>query len=169
MFQLHLYHQETTKNYENFLAKYLINQFVGMNIKKSDNKNKTNEFRYFIKSKFAGVNRLFVLVYSKDDAVSRTFKAKKYYLPKGIIDNYIVINGKNFYDQPIDSDIKRYEQIRNLTTAQGEDYTTRSLLDFEYTKNHYRLIAIDLSRQENRCRSKSNSTNTIRWIIKKTR
>ena len=80
--------------------------------------------------------------------------------------NYIVINGKNVYDQPIDSDIKLYKEIRNLTTAQGEDYTTGCLLDFEYIKNHYRLIAIDLSRQKSRCRSKSNSTNTTLWIIR---
>ena len=85
MFQLYLYHQETNKNYQTFLAKDFQSQFVGMNIKKSGNKNTTNEFRYFIKSKFFGVNRLFVLVYSKEDAVSRTFKAKKYYIPKGII------------------------------------------------------------------------------------
>ena len=46
----------------------------------------------------------------------KRFNAQKYYLPKGIIDNYIVIsNGKNFYDQPIDSDIKWYEEIRKLT------------------------------------------------------
>ena len=38
-------------------------------------------------------------------------------------------NGKNFYDQTIDSDIKRYEEIRKLTTGQGKDYTTGCLLD----------------------------------------
>ena len=58
------------------------------------------------------------------------------------------INGKNFYDQPIDSDIKRYEEIRKLTAGQGEDYTTGYLLDYEYVKKHYRLIAVDLSRQK---------------------
>ena len=41
------------------------------------------------------------------DAASKRFKAKRYYLPKGITNNYnVVINGKNVYDQPIDSDIK---------------------------------------------------------------
>ena len=60
----------------------------------------------------------------------------------------MIINGKNFYDQPIDSDIKQYEEIRKLTTGQGEDYTTGCLLDYEYIKNHYRLIAVDLSRQK---------------------
>ena len=66
---------------------------------KSVNKNTTNEFRLFLESNFVGVNRLFVLVYTNQDAASRIFKAKIYYLAKGIIDNYhVIINGKNFYD-----------------------------------------------------------------------
>ena len=44
---------------------------------------------------------------------------------------------KNFYNHPIDSDIKRYGEIRKLTTGQGEDYTTRCFLDYEYIKNHH--------------------------------
>ena len=57
-------------------------------------------------------------------------------MPKGIIDNYIVIiNGENIYDQEIDSGLKRYEEIRKLTTGQGGDYTTDCLLDYNYIKN----------------------------------
>ena len=86
---------------------------------------------------FVGVNRLLVLAYSNEDATSKRFKAKRYYLPKGIIDNYnVIINGKKFYEPPIDSDIKRYEEIRKLTIGQGEDYTTGCLLDYEYIKKH---------------------------------
>ena len=55
---------------------------------------------------------------------------------------------KNFYYQSINSDIKQYEEIRELTTGQGEDYTTGYLLDYDYVKNHYSLIAVDLSRQK---------------------
>ena len=56
-------------------------------------------------------------------------------MPKEVIDNYNgKINGKNFYDQAIDSDKKQYEEIRKLTTGQGEDYTTGCLLDYEYVK-----------------------------------
>ena len=66
---------------------------------KSDNKNMTNKFRYFVKSNFVGVNRLFVLVYSNEDAAFKRFKAKKCYLPKRIINDYsVIINGRNFYD-----------------------------------------------------------------------
>ena len=63
--------------------------------------------------------------------------------------NYnVIINGKKFYDQQIDSDIKRYKEIRKLTTGQGQDYTTGCLLDDDYIKNRYRLIEVDLSRQK---------------------
>ena len=86
----------------------------------------------FIKSNFVAVNRLFVLVYSNEDSASKRFKAKRYYLPIGIINNYnVIINGKNFYGQPIDSDIKRYKEIRKLAIGQGEDYTTGCLLDHD--------------------------------------
>ena len=102
---------------------------------KSENENTTNEYRYFLQSNFVGVNRLFVLAYSNQDAGSKRFKTRKYYLPKCIIKNYnIIINGKNFYDQAIYSDIKRYKEIRKLTTGQGEDYTTGCLLDYGYVK-----------------------------------
>ena len=45
-----------------------------------------------------------------------------------------MINGKNVYGQPIDSDTKRYKEIRKLITAQGEDYATGCLLDYDYIK-----------------------------------
>ena len=116
---------------------------------KSENKNTKSEYRYFLKSNFFGVNRLFVLVYANQDDASKRFKTRRYYLPKGIIKNYnVIINGKNFYDQSIDSDIKRYEEIKKLTTGQGEDYTAGCLLDYNFIKNHYRLIAVDLRRQK---------------------
>ena len=90
-----------------------------------------------------------MLVYSNSDNDVKRFKAQRYYLPKGIIKNYnVIINRKNFYDQAIDSDIKREKEIRKLTTGQGEDYTTGCLLNYEYIKNHYRLITVDLSGQK---------------------
>ena len=68
---------------------------------------------------------------------------------KGIIKNYnVIINGKNFYEKQIDTDIKRSQEIRKLTIGHGKDYTTGCLLDYEHIKNHYRLIAVDLNRQK---------------------
>ena len=70
---------------------------------KSDNRYKTYEFKCFLESNFVAVNRLFVLAYTNEDAASKIFKTKIYYLPKGIIKNYnAIINGKNLYDQAID-------------------------------------------------------------------
>ena len=60
----------------------------------------------------------------------------------------VIINGKNFYDQPIIADIKLYEEIRKLT-GNGKDYTAGCLLDYEYVKNNYRLVSVYLSRQKN--------------------
>ena len=90
-----------------------------------------------------------VLAYSNSDDNARKYKARRYYVPKGIIkNNNVIINRKNFYDQPIHSDIKRYKEIRKLTIGQGEDYTAEFLLDYDYIKNHYRLIAVDLNKQK---------------------
>ena len=60
----------------------------------------------------------------------------------------MIIKGKKLNYQSIDSDIKIYEKSRKLTTGQGEDYTTEYLLDYEYVKNHYRLVAADLCRKK---------------------
>ena len=58
-----------------------------------------------------------------------------------------MIDGKNFFDQPINSVAKTYENIRKITIGQGDDYTTRCLLDYPCFKNHSKMIAIDLSQQ----------------------
>ena len=116
---------------------------------KGEKKNTTNKFRYFLESNFVGVSRLIVLVYPNQNDESNRFFAQKYYLSKGIIKNYnVIINWKIVYNQAVDSDIKRYEEIRKLETGQGEDYATGCLLVYEYIKNHYRLIAVNLSRQK---------------------
>ena len=73
----------------------------------------------------------------------------KYFLPRLKIDNYnIEIDGRNFYDQPINDSIKQYDEIRKISTGQGDDYTTGCLLDFSYFEKNYRLIAADLSKQK---------------------
>ena len=102
-----------------------------------------------IQSNFMGVNRLFVLLYPNQDCTVKRCNSKKYYWPKGIIKSYnVIVNGNNLYDQTINCDVKRYEEIKKLTTGPGNDYTTGCLLDYEYIKNHCRLIAVELSRQK---------------------
>ena len=58
-----------------------------------------------------------------------------------------MIDGRNCFDQPINSMSKTYENIRKIPTAKGDDYTTGCLLDYPYFKVNYKMIAIDLSRQ----------------------
>ena len=51
--------------------------------------------------------------------------------------NYnIEIDGRNFYDQPINDSIKQYDEIRKILTGQGDEYTTGCLLDFDYFKKN---------------------------------
>ena len=85
------------------------------------NKNTLQKYRYFFGWNFVGVNRLFVMVYSNQNKNSKRFKIRSYYLPKDIIKNYnLIINGKNFYEERFDSDIKRYKEMRKFTTGQDE-------------------------------------------------
>ena len=59
-----------------------------------------------------------------------------------------MIHGKNFFEQPINSDLKTYDNIRKFSTGKGDDYTTACLLDCIYFKNYYKMIAIDLSKEQ---------------------
>ena len=74
---------------------------------------------------------------------------KKYFLPRREIKNYnVLIDGRNFYDQPINDIIKQYDEIRKIWTGYGDDYTTGCLLDYASFKDNYRLIAVALSKQK---------------------
>ena len=59
-----------------------------------------------------------------------------------------MINGRNFFDQPVKSNKVTYENIRKIATAQGDDYTTGFLLDYPYFKDSYTKIAVDLRKQQ---------------------
>ena len=59
-----------------------------------------------------------------------------------------MINGENFFDQPIKNNKVTYENIRKTATGQGDDYTTGCLLDYQYVKDYYKMIAVDLSKQQ---------------------
>ena len=101
---------------------------------------------HLIEPTFQGVNRLFVLAFENDD--DRT-NNKQYYLPTVEIKDYnIMINGENFFDQPVKYFNVTYENIRKIATGQGDDYTTGYLLDYPYFKNTYKMIAVDLSKQQ---------------------
>ena len=94
-----------------------------------------------------GVNTLFVLSF-KDDEDDRE-SHKQYYLPTVATKDYnVMIDGRNLFDEPIKYDSKSYVSIRKIATGQGDNYTTGCLLYYPYFKNCYKLIAIDLSKQQ---------------------
>ena len=59
-----------------------------------------------------------------------------------------MIDGRTFYDQQINGLIKQYDDVRKVSTKQGDDCTKGCLLDYAYFKENYRLIAVDLSKQK---------------------
>ena len=59
-----------------------------------------------------------------------------------------MVDGKTFFEQAFKNYIKIYDKIQKITTGQGEDYTTVSILDYNYFNKHYKMIAKDLSKQQ---------------------
>ena len=111
--------------------------------------------RFPLDASFQGVNRLFVLAFdntNNGDNKVEIDSHRKYFLPRVDITNYnVLIDGRNFYDQPVNEQIKRYDEIRKIATGKGDDYTTGCLLDYQYFKDYqyyYQLIAVDLSKQK---------------------
>ena len=78
-----------------------------------------------------------------------TFRILSYYLPKVEIKDYnIKVDGKNYFDQPINHDTKTFQNIRKIASGQGDDYATDCLLDYPYFKENYKMIAIDFIKQK---------------------
>ena len=98
------------------------------------------------------MNRLLFLAFhntENDKKKAERDSHRKYFLPRVDITNYnVLIDGRNFYDQPINDQIKKYDEIRKIATGNADNYTTGCLLDYQYFKNHYQLIAVDLSKQK---------------------
>ena len=100
---------------------------------------------YLINPSFQGVIRLFVLSFENEN--DRTSQSTCYLRKVAIKDYNVMIDGRNFFDQSINSMNKTYENIRKIANGKGDDYTTGCLLDYPYFKENYKMIAIDLSRQ----------------------
>ena len=101
---------------------------------------------HLIERSFQDVNRLFVLAIEDDAQITSN---KRFCIPNIEIKDYnVTIDGKNFFDKPIKDNKVTYENIRKITTGQGDEYTTGCLLDYIYFKNHYKMIAVDLRKQQ---------------------
>ena len=99
----------------------------------------------------------------------------KYYLSRIDLEKYnVIIDGRNFYDNPIERELKK------VMIGKGEDYTTGSLLDFNYFDKHYKLVAVDLSKQKEldadpraiqqiEFKYMLGTNSTIYWVLKKSK
>ena len=109
-----------------------------------------NVFKYInLDPSFQDVNRLFVMAYNRVDGQPTRNGQRKYYLPRISLNKYnVIIDGRNFYDNPIESDIEKYRELKKVMIGKGDHYTTGSLLDYNYFDKHYKLVAVDLSKQK---------------------
>ena len=80
------------------------------------------------------VNRLFVVAFDNTNKGNNKVERdshRKYFLPRVNITNHnVLIDGTNFYDQPINDQIQKYDEIRKIATGKGDHYTTGCLLDY---------------------------------------
>ena len=109
------------------------------------NQTKNYNFNYLIDPIFNKVNRLFVLPFkNEDEEINVGFSFSKYFMPNVQIKDFnLLIDGKQFFDVPI----KNKEEACGITEMSKNDYTTGNLLDYKYFSKHYKLIAINLSKQ----------------------
>ena len=123
-----------------------------------------------------GVNRLFMAYNRANNQATRNGQ-QKYYLPRIDLNKYNV-DGRNFYDNPIESDIEKYRELKKVMIGKGEDYTTGSLLDYNYFDKHYKLVAVDLSKQKEldadpraiqqiEFKYMLGTNSTIYWVLEK--
>ena len=134
---------------------------------------------------FQGVNRLFVIAYNRlaaaNDNQFNSNSQQIYYLPRNDLKKYnVIIDGRSFYDNPIESDIEKYRELKKVMIGKGEDYTTESLLDYNYFKKHYKLVAVDLSKQKEldadpraiqkiEYKYMIGTNSTIYWVLEKSK
>ena len=102
-----------------------------------------NNLNYLIDPTFTNLNRLFVLSFTNDDDKN---SFSNYYVPKVEVENFnVLIDGKPFFEIPVKNKEEAYEAI--IERSKNNEYRRGNLLDYEYFKDHYKLIAIDLSKQ----------------------
>ena len=101
---------------------------------------------FLIDPSFWGVNRLFILSF-KDRRVWQSYK--QFFVSTVEIKDYnVVLDWRNFFDQPVRNDLRTYDNIRKIAICQGDEHTSGCLIDYPYFKN-YKVIPIDLSKQQN--------------------
>ena len=167
------------KEKKDFQRSIYWNEYKTKEINENDD---ANVFKYInLDPSFQGVDRLFVMACNRaDDHLTRNGQ-QKYYLPRIDLEKYnVIIDGRNFYDNPIESDIEKYRELKKVMIGKGEDYTTGSLLDYDYFKKHYKLVAVDLSKQKEldadpraiqqiEFKYMLGTDSTIYWVLEKSK
>ena len=136
----------STKDDNNFLEqlKSGIIRTIKWNKYRSEmtNQTKADHLNHLIDPTFIKINRLFVFSFENEE--DRT-SFSKCYVPKVEIKYFNVLtDGKKFFGVPIKNE-ETHEKIMNI--SKSNDYTTGNLLDYDNFSKHYKLIAIDLSKQ----------------------
>ena len=135
----------STKDNNNFLEqlKSGFKRTIKWNKYRSEMTNQIDHLNHLIDPAFIKVNRLFVLSFENEE--DRT-SFSKYYVPKVEIKDFnVFIDVKSFFDVLVKNKEEASEKI--ITISKNNDYTTVNLLDYEYFSKHWKLIAIDLSKQ----------------------
>ena len=103
-----------------------------------------NNLNILIDPTFTNVNRLFVLeCQTANDRQSYS----QFYLPRVMVKGFnVIIDKLAFFDLPIKTEKEAYEKIIDI--SRNKEYTTGNLLDYDYFKKYYKLIAVDLSKQQ---------------------
>ena len=121
------------------------------------------------------------MVYNRANGQPSRNRQRKYYLPRIDLEKYnVIIDRRNFYDNPIESDIEKYRELKKVMIGKGDDYTAGSLLDFDYFKKHYTLVAVDLSKQKEfdadpraiqqiEFKYMLGTNSTIYWVLEKSK
>ena len=130
---------------------------------------------------FQGVNRLFVMAYNRANGQPTRNGERKYSLSRIDLEKYnVIIDGRSFYDNPVESDIEKYRELKKVMIGKGEDYSTGSLLDFNYFDKHYKLVSADLSKQKEldadpraiqqiEFKYMLGTNSTIYWVLEKSK
>ena len=107
-----------------------------------------NNLNILIDPTFTNVNRLSVLAYQVDaNNNDNRHSYSTFYLPRAMVKDFnIIIDKLAFFDLPIKTKEEAYEKIIDI--SKNNEYTTGNLLDYDYFKKYYKLIGIDLSKQQ---------------------
>ena len=141
-----------------------------------------NVFKYInLDPSFQGVNKSFVMAYNRANGQPNRNGQQKYYLTRIDLEKYnVTTDGRNFYDNPIENDIEKYRELTKVMIGKGEDNTTGSLFDFNYFNKHYKLVAVDLSKQKEldadpraiqqiEFKYMLGTNSTIYWVLEKSK